>query len=87
MESILVGTPAICSNVTSLPDTILTKDLTFDPDDTKSMARLMIELIEKGKTYHAFKDNHDLMKSKLLNVRTAESLRNVYKQMITKKDL
>ncbi|CAL65535.1 glycosyltransferase family 4 protein [Christiangramia forsetii] len=39
MESILLNVPVICSNVTSLPETIKDDKFTFDPLDVKDMAR------------------------------------------------
>lgn len=44
MESILMEVPVICSNVTSLPDTIQNDRYLFDPDDYTRLAGLIYEL-------------------------------------------
>lgn len=43
-ESILMNVPVICSNVTSLPETIGSDDFVFDPFNEKEMAEKMISL-------------------------------------------
>jgi glycosyltransferase involved in cell wall biosynthesis len=43
-ESILMNVPVICSNVTSLPETIGNKDYVFDPFKTDEISNLMIKL-------------------------------------------
>lgn len=56
-EAMRYGVPVICSNITSLPDTISDHDFIFDPDDYVRLA----ELIKKGLTDDNFiarnKDN------------------------------
>lgn len=49
-ESMRYEVPVICSNITSLPDTIKDKDFIFDPDDYIRLA----ELIKKGLTDDTF---------------------------------
>lgn len=43
-ESILMNVPVICSNVTSLPETIGSDNFVFDPFNEKEMAETMISL-------------------------------------------
>jgi glycosyltransferase involved in cell wall biosynthesis len=44
MESILLNVPVICSNVTSLPETIRNNKYVFDPDDLDDIAE-KVELL------------------------------------------
>ena len=44
MESIFLSVPVICSNVTSLPETIGDEDFTFDPTDILSLKNKMKQL-------------------------------------------
>jgi glycosyltransferase involved in cell wall biosynthesis len=45
MEAIAQEIPVVCSNVTSLPDTIQNPNFVFDPDNIEEMASLMMKLI------------------------------------------
>lgn len=55
IESILLDVPAICSNVTSLPDTVGDPDFCFDPHSTGEMAekigRLWVDPLFRGKSH------------------------------------
>ncbi len=44
MESIFLNVPVICSNVTSLPDTIGDDDFIFDPTDSSSLKNKLKQL-------------------------------------------
>jgi len=44
MESIFLGVPVICSNVTSLPETMGDEDFTFDPTDNLALKNKMKRL-------------------------------------------
>jgi glycosyltransferase involved in cell wall biosynthesis len=44
MESMLLGVPVICSNVTSLPETIGHPDFVFDPFSVENMGTKILEL-------------------------------------------
>jgi glycosyltransferase involved in cell wall biosynthesis len=41
----LLGSPVICSHVTSLPETIGDRRFVFDPDDSESLARLIHRML------------------------------------------
>jgi glycosyltransferase involved in cell wall biosynthesis len=40
-EAMMLGSPVICSHVTSLPETIGDRRFVFDPDDSESLASLI----------------------------------------------
>lgn len=44
-ESILLGAPVICSDVTSLPETINERRFVFDPDDAEALSMLIFRMI------------------------------------------
>ena len=45
MEAMVSGVPVICSNVTSLSDTIADKRFTFNPSDDSQIAALMLQML------------------------------------------
>lgn len=45
MESLIMGIPVICSNVTSLPETIGNEQFVFDPFDVNDMAEKITQLV------------------------------------------
>lgn len=71
MESILIGAPVICSNVTSLPETIGSGEFIFDPADIKQMA-LMLVRMWKDDSFKA--DNIELVKQRAIFIRNTNSL-------------
>ena len=44
-EAILLGSPVICSDVTSLPETINERRFVFDPDDVEALSSLIFRMI------------------------------------------
>lgn len=44
-EAILLGVPVICSDVTSLPETINDRRFVFDPDDVEAISNLIFRMI------------------------------------------
>lgn len=44
-EAILLGSPVICSDVTSLPETINERRFVFDPDDAETLSSLIFRMI------------------------------------------
>jgi glycosyltransferase involved in cell wall biosynthesis len=44
-EAMLLGSPVICSHVTSLPETISDPRFVFDPDDDESLASLIFRML------------------------------------------
>jgi len=45
IEAILLGVPVICSNVTSLPETIGDRRFTFSPNDLDALSHLMVRML------------------------------------------
>lgn len=82
MESILMGVPVICSNVTSLPETIGNDRYVFNPQDKLSIAQ-KLELIYEDEIYR--KDNIEaiaLQKDRLINTKACEKLIRCYKMAL-----
>jgi glycosyltransferase involved in cell wall biosynthesis len=59
MEAMALRAPVICSNVTSLPDTIKDARFTFDPGDTEAMAGLIAKMLTDEKLREENKANSD----------------------------
>jgi glycosyltransferase involved in cell wall biosynthesis len=64
MESILLGIPVICSNVTSLPETIGDHDYTFDPGDSKDIADKIFKIL-----YNEYYRNNNIKNIKYQSAR------------------
>ena len=58
MESILMGIPVVCSNVTSLPETIGDNQFVFDPNNINDIAEKIIKIWD-DENYRA--DNLDIL--------------------------
>jgi glycosyltransferase involved in cell wall biosynthesis len=67
MESILLGVPVICSNVTSLPETIGNSEFIFDPTDAHDISRKLLLL---------WQDHFFIKNSIANNVKQASRLQN-----------
>ncbi|MBD3636687.1 MAG: glycosyltransferase family 4 protein [Crocinitomicaceae bacterium] len=81
MESIILEIPVICSNVTSLPETIGKDDYIFDPTKVEEMADLILKIwsddeFRKGNTDHLKK-----MQNRLFNTGATEKLRSIYESL------
>jgi glycosyltransferase involved in cell wall biosynthesis len=48
-EAILLGVPVICSDVTSLPETIGDRRFVFDPDDVEALSSLIYRMISDAR--------------------------------------
>jgi len=48
-EAILLGTPVICSDVTSLPETINDRRFVFNPDDVEALSNLIFRMISDAR--------------------------------------
>jgi glycosyltransferase involved in cell wall biosynthesis len=82
MESILMGIPVICSNVTSLPETIGDVQFVFDPWNINDMAN-KINKIWSDESYR--NDNRCLQKIQAEKIKmnhAAEKLDSIYKALI-----
>lgn len=81
MESIIMGIPVICSNVTSLPETMGNERFVFDPYDISDIAN-KIEMIWFEEEYR--RDNLvllDKQKVKLINNNASSKLNNLYENL------
>ena len=56
-EAMLLGAPVICSNVTSLPETINDARFIFDPQDAEALAALIIRALSDDDFRQANRDN------------------------------
>ena len=82
IESILMGIPVICSNVTSLPGTIGNEKFIFNPYDIEEMA-LMIERICFDIRYRELNIKNSTIRSKKLkNDNAAIKIENIYKNLL-----
>ena len=82
MESILIGIPVICSNVTSLPETIGNKKFIFDPNSSESIAK-KVESICFDKKYRL--DNlkwTETMKKRLIDTKAKEKFEIIYSNLM-----
>ena len=74
MESMLLGIPVICSNVTSLPETISNNQYCFDPDNIDNMAQLIKRLITDSEFLAGNIENSNIHKQRLTNNETVNNL-------------
>ena len=81
MESILIGVPVICSNVTSLPETIGDEDFTFNPKSIEDIAikieQLWKDLDFRKKSLH----NSSLQSQRLIETGAKEILIDLYSNL------
>lgn len=85
MESIMQNIPVICSNVTSLPDTMGNSEFVFDPNKIEDIAS-KINLIVKDDSYiEKNKTNNLKQKEILLSNNFSVSIQGVY-EMVTKNE-
>lgn len=78
MESILMEVPVICSNVTSLPETIGDDRFIFDPQDKLSIAQKLESIYENGAYRVKNKEVIALQKGMLVNTMACEKLIRCY---------
>ena len=84
MESILIGVPVICSNVTSLPETIGDDRFVFDPNSIDDIGD-KIDSIWNDDQFR--KENLALLKiqaEKLINNEAASKINKVYEEILSK---
>lgn len=86
MESILLGVPVVCSNVTSLPDTIGDENFLFDPNNPKDIAE-KIEKIWHDDSYREKNLNNSRIQSKKLMYNDAASKINKIYEDLTKDEI
>ena len=62
VESILMEIPVICSNITSLPETIGNQEFIFDPNSVENIAK-KIELLWINENYRNLRENYIKLKT------------------------
>ncbi len=81
MESLLMEIPVICSNVTSLPETIGDSDFTFDPNNPEEIAD-KINCITEDEAFRSRNvSNARLRGERLLHTDAMDILMSCYKQL------
>ncbi len=81
MESIFLDVPVVCSNVTSLPETIGNSMFLFNPDSDQEIANIMVDLFYNNDFRNANKLNLKIQKAKLINHDVLEQLIAIYNQV------
>lgn len=82
MEAIILGVSVICSNVTSLPETIGNNKFVFDPENISDLAN-KIELIYSDENYR--NENKHLLQSqaeKIMNTNAHLKIENIYESCL-----
>lgn len=86
MESILLNIPVICSNITSLPETIQNTKFTFDPFDYKKIAEKLYLLLTDKNFIQENLQNNAIQAVRLRNNNVSEKINEVYR-LISKKEI
>lgn len=82
MESLLMNVPVICSNVTSLPETIGCSDFVFDPNNVVDLAN-KIEMLIFDSSYRTNNLSNSLIQSlKLRNNDISSKIDSIYNAII-----
>lgn len=82
MEAMAEAVPVICSNVTSLPETIGDPRFTFNPDDADALARLIVRIIESESFRQENIDNSVRQAKRLRGVKAARYFYNAYRRAL-----
>lgn len=78
MESIFMKIPVICSNVTSLPETIGKSEFTFDPFNVREMSDLIVKIWSDESFRQANIDHTQTMKDRLIHTKANQKLQHLY---------
>lgn len=81
MESILLEVPVICSNTTSLPETIGDSEFIFNPLVVHDMADKIIKLWSQDDYRQRSVDNNKKQQGRLINTGAKEILSKIYSEM------
>ncbi|WP_266362893.1 glycosyltransferase family 4 protein [Tellurirhabdus rosea] len=84
MESLLMGIPVICSNVTSLPETIGDPQFVFDPDDVPDMADKILRIMQDGHFRQQSLENARKQGGRLKNTDALWRLQQLYQTLSSK---
>lgn len=78
MEAMLMGVPVICSNVTSLPETIGSSQYIFNPNDIDDIYGKMSMIINDEKYRKSNKANSLIMKERLTSSEALLTFQDIY---------
>ncbi|GIW21797.1 MAG: hypothetical protein KatS3mg068_0804 [Candidatus Sericytochromatia bacterium] len=81
VESILLNVPVICSNVTSLPETIQNNEFVFNPYDIEDMTDKIINIISNNEYIRRNLDNSKRVSKMLSNNNALKKLKELYSNM------
>ena len=81
-EAMLLGSPVICSHVTSLPETIGDRRFVFDPDDTESLACLIFRMLTDAAFRRENLANSAAQTERLRKVNAAAYFYDAYRQLL-----
>lgn len=85
MESIMMNVPVICSNVTSLPETIGNEKFTFDPLDIQEMSDKIVKLWEDEAFRSELMSLLPIKANRLKFNDAAQKIRHVYSTLYNSK--
>lgn len=78
MESILMGIPVICSNITSLPETIDNEEYTFDPSNPTELGDLIFKFLNDPEQIKNNLENSKRVSNRLINNNSKQHIDNIY---------
>ena len=84
MESMLLSVPVLCSNVTSLPETIDDERFVFDPNNHEEVANKLENILYHDEFRQENILNSKRKKYKLLNKSTLSRINFIYEQVYSK---
>lgn len=82
MESMFLKVPVICSNITSLPETIGNEQFTFNPDNPNEIATLIIKIINDQEYINSNLENCLQQISKLKNNNILQKMTEIYNTVL-----
>jgi glycosyltransferase involved in cell wall biosynthesis len=86
-EAMIAGCPVACANTTSLPEIGGDAAVYFDPQNTKEMARALVEISTnetlRGELIAAGQDRNSLFSSRLSAVKTLSLYRRVFEKVFS----
>lgn len=87
MESILLGIPCVCSNVTSLPETLGNNDYLFDPSKPEDIAAKIVRIVSDEDYRMAELAHFKNASKKLTNTPSLDLFSYIYYSIAKTKDL
>lgn len=81
-EAMLLGSPVICSDVTSLPETINARQFVFDPDDVEALSSLILRMISDAEFRQDNLTNSIQQAHRLRQVNAASYFYQTYRSLL-----